>query len=242
MAEAKFTDLPSQVLIKIFHFVIYNRYDINEYLIPQGKGVARGWKPLREKQVLRRLSLRLVCTYFRDTIDSATFWVGKTIKAWMKSKGRRAWAYLDKIGVASINVPPSWLPSSHWKTFLFANLKSMQNLRHIEYSCYLDENSFGLLQHLSQTPLQSVAILNTMHWHMNCDHVKGNLTLFLSVISGFSSSLRKLTIQAGITSLNFQSDDQCYLENIKKVEVCTDQKLENRIKLSSEGKSQIIIF
>ena len=221
MADAKLTDLPFEVLVKIFHFVIYSKNDMNEYLLPPAERIANGYKPLLLRRQAHRLALRLVCHYFRDTIDSATFWARKTIMAWRKSKGRRVWAYFDKIGIESIIVPSDWLPTSHWRTFLFANLKSLRNLRHVQYSCNFDQNSFELLQNLSTTPLKSVVILDTMPWHINCDHVKGNLTRFLSVLSGFSRSLREITIQACRESQKYGSCHQCYLENIKEVEVCT---------------------
>ena len=221
MAGAKIEELPCEVLVRIFDLVIYSCYDVNNYLALRTKGSERYHAfTSRGRQVpSRRLTLRLSCRYFRHVIDSALFWSGKTIVVSKKHLELKTLTFYDKIGVRSIVVSPSVPPLYNRKPDLCNKLGSLANLRHFSYSSLLDGHSFEMINCLSAVPLQTVEIVDAMHWHINSGDVRKNLESLLKVLSKFSKSLRMLTIHADVHSSHFDSYHQRHMKSIDRIQV-----------------------
>lgn len=220
MAELLLTGLPFEALHLIFEFVIYSRNDINEYLksIEKDKPLSGGGE---NKALLRKQELRLVCTTFRDVIDSTTFWANKTLKISKRANENNRWLFMQKIGVRSIMVTPD--VSMHRP---LVKLSSLQNLIDLTYDCLSDDTSFQLLQLVSKIPLQSLKLSSVMLWHGYGQEVEENFECFLTTLTHFSKSLKKITLEAD----NRRATLQAYFKkwNVKREtfwEVCNKYML-----------------
>ena len=227
MACAKIAELPCEVLVRIFDLVIYSCYDVNNYIAFRATGLyGSDAFTSRGRQVpSRRLTLRLICRYFRHIIDSEQFWSRKTIVVSKKHLDLKTVSFYDKIGVNSIVFSPNVPPFGKRRPNLYNKLSTLGKLRHFSYSCILDGHSFELINCLSAVPLQTVEILDAMHWHINCSDVRKNFESLLKVLSNFSKSLRKLTIHADVHSSHFDSYHQRCMKNIDRIKVCESYKI-----------------